>query len=447
MRTLHVVLAAAMLLASGASAQEIDRLRFELEHRSRFEHLSPDFRASNPDDATALSLRTLLRAEATLAPIVFGIELEDSRAYASDATPLNTTHVNTLEVLQGYAGIRRADTFGSGDSLSVTLGRFTADVGSRRLVARNRFRNTINAFTGMDARWRSEGGHVLRVLAALPVSRKPSGPEAVADNERELDTESADFFFWGGFYGSPSSASGVRFETYVFGLREQNDGGSGMERRLLTPGLRIVRATAGLVEFELEAMVQVGTSLVIRTPTRDEGGDQFAFAGHASAGYRFDAPWSPRLALHYDYASGDRDASDDENGRFDTLFGASRFELGPTGVYGAVARSNLSSPAVRVEATPSGRVDVMGAYRLVLLASPQDAWTPAGMVDPGGTAGSFVGQQLEARLRVGRLPGRLSLELGGAYLARGSFAEEATGGREGGSAYFYTQITRSIGYP
>ena len=37
-----------------------------------------------------------------------------------------------------------------------------------------------------------------------------------------------------------------------------------------------------------------------------------------------------------------------ENNRFDTLYGARRFDFGPTSIYGPFIRSNLNSPALRL---------------------------------------------------------------------------------------------------
>ena len=84
--------------------------------------------------------------------------------------------------------------------------------------------------------------------------------------------------------------------------------------------------------------------------------DHFAHFHHLSLGYSFDVPWSPRLSLHYDYASGDDDPSDGDNSRYDTLFGSRRFDYGPTSIYGAFARSNINTPGVRLALEPSHEI-------------------------------------------------------------------------------------------
>ena len=66
--------------------------------------------------------------------------------------------------------------------------------------------------------------------------------------------------------------------------------------------------------------------------------------------------WSPRLIFQYDYASGDDDPNDADNNRFDTLYGARRFDFGPTGIYGPFARANLSTPGMRIKLKPAANM-------------------------------------------------------------------------------------------
>lgn len=421
-------------------------LRFGLEQRTRFEHLQDDFRASSTGNSTALSLRTLLSAELRFAPVVVGAELQDSRAYATEKTPLNTTIVDPVEILQAYAGLRHDGLFASGDSAALTLGRFTMDVGSRRLVARNEFRNTINSFTGIDLQWTSPGRHVLRGFAVLPVLRSPSDPAVLAGNPIELDRENTDALFWGVFFGSAPLAAGVQFESYVFGLHERDGTDApSANRRVFTPGVRVFRApAAGQFDFQVEAMLQLGTSRASTKPTDTTDLTHRAVSAHVTGGYRFDVAWSPRLALQYDFASGDGDPGDKVNGRFDPLFGARRFDFGPTGLYGAFARSNISSPGLRVEVAPHRTVDAFAGYRLFWLASSRDAWTTAGLSDPVGASGSFLGHQIEGRVRWNVLPKNLAFDVGAAYLIRGEFATDAPSARSASPVFVYTQVTGTI---
>jgi Alginate export len=433
--------------AARAGAQQRDSLplRGGVELRARFEHLGDDFRADHGGNVHALMLRTLLREETSLwlpSWMVFELEIEDARAYASDGAPLNTTLVDALEILQGSVDFRRADALTPGDDLSVRLGLVTMDVGSRRVVARSVFRNTINNFFGIDID-RSAPHSDLRVFLVNPVTRLPADAVGLADNRIERDRVS-DAVLWGVTYGSSAIVDGVLTEAYLIGLHE-GDGDPSPNRRLLTPGIRVLRAPApGRPDFEIEAMAQLGTSRATADPSDTTDLKQRAFSAHASAGYLFHAAWAPRFSLAYDYASGDRDPSDGENNRFDPLFGARAFELGPSGVYGALARSNLSSFGARVEAAPSAALDLMAAYRLSWLASSRDAWVTAGLQDSTGVSGSFIGRQLEGRVRARPFGDALTIEVGAARLGRGDFARAAAG-RDDAALYFYSQVTLSGG--
>lgn len=420
--------------------------RCGLQHRSRFEHLSNDFRAANPDNATGLSMRTLISAEVRVLPFVMGLELQDSRLWASASTPLNTGLVNPLGVLQGYLGLQAKHVLVPRDAASLTVGRMTIDLGSRRLVARNEFRNTINAFTGVDAQWTSPHQDLVRAFAVMPVIRLPSDPEGLADNRLQPDRENTSALLWTAFFRSRRLPARFRVEAYMVGFHEgDHELAPSANRQLLTPAMRVLRPLArGKLDIQLEWMGQFGTSRASTNAADTLDLTHRAFSMHATMGYLFDAPLSPYLALQYDYASGDEAPDDGTNNRFDPLFSARRFEFGPTGLFGAIARSNINTPGVRFELQPHRRVDALLGYRLVWLASARDAWTTAGLRDPTGDSGTFVGQHLEARGRWHILPGNLSVELGAALLVRGEFSSTVTGANDANPVFVYTQFTGTI---
>lgn len=122
--------------------------------RTRYETLDGQFRAGRTGSDQMLALRTTLRLEAKSERFSAVIETIDSRQKLADTdTPIDAGMVNALELLQGYGAIRFDGPFATDSRSELRLGRQTMDVGSRRLVARNNFRNTINAFTGLHYRW------------------------------------------------------------------------------------------------------------------------------------------------------------------------------------------------------------------------------------------------------------------------------------------------------
>ncbi len=423
-----------------------DWLHLDLAQQTRFAHVSGHHRTVSADDVTALSMRTLVAAGLIFGPMQAGIELQDARAYTTDSALLNTGFVNPIDVLRLYVAWRGADVLAAGDRLEVSAGRITIDLGSRRLVVRSGYRNTINAFTGVHAQWTKTGQHLARTFLVVPVGRRPRAAEAVADNEVEFDREQSGTLFWGLYYAGPAGLADARLAVFTLGLHERDGDVATRNRQLVTPGLRLYRnPTAGRVDFQLEGALQVGRSRVTTEVDDLEDLDHVAFFARAELGATIDMTWTPRLIAHYDHASGDADPEDRKNGRFDSLFGARRFDFGPVGIYGPFARSNLSSPGLRMQVSPSaGAVTAFVAHRWYWLASGRDAWTTSGMRDPTGESGRFLGQQFEGLLRWHIRPKTLSIEVGAAHFFRDGFAVDAPGGRGDASSILYTQFNGKI---
>jgi hypothetical protein len=417
-----------------------ERIRYEtLDNQFRFR--SPN---SNPpgqgygDSEDVLALQTLLKIEAKGDLLGGAIEILDARHYGTDDTGfVDTTMVDTADVLQAYAALQLGELAGGKHRLRV--GRETVDLGGRRVMARNQHRNTINAFTGVDWEWSSKES-LLKAFWVLSVDRRPNDFESLQDNEWEENDQDLDLQFAGLFY-SRKLDERTTVETYVLGLDER--GLTTRRRELLTPGLRLWQPRQkGQWNFELELIGQFGQSKTATTATSPLR-DHLAGFAKAAIGYTYDLSWQPTVEVAWDYASGDQDPNDGENNRFDTLFGARRWEYGPTGVFGAVARANLNSPEIRLVTKPGKSVELTFGVRGVWLASERDAWTASGLRDSSGRSGHDIGQQYEARLRWDLLPKSLQVDIGAIYLAEGSFQDRASRhqGRDTTFAYVQCQWT------
>lgn len=415
------------------------------EQRTRYETLDGQFRANGEGGDQVIAFRTLLRAEARRGRWRVGAEFMDARlALWDDGTPLDTTQVDALEPLQAYVGWTHEDWLVAGSTTELVLGRQTLDLGSRRLVARNAFRNTINAFSGGRLRWEGARGVEVHAFWFQPIVRLPDTRQGLEDAEAVLDDISLRQRFWGLHARSRPLGEAGRLEGYYLRLAEADDDDiQTRNRRLHTLGARLLRAPGeGAFDYDLEGVRQWGSirASAASTDTRElrQRGDFL----HLELGYTWAASWRPRLALLYDYASGDNDPFDGRDARFEPLFGARRFEHGPTGIWGAFARTNIQSPGYRLQLRLPRDLSFSATHRLYWLAESRDAWFPARVADRTGAAGRFVGHQLEASARWEALPGNLSLEAGAAWLAEGRFLERAPNASgQGDALYVYSQAT------
>lgn len=437
-RPLSSLLVPFFLFATPALAQD-GGLEVEGSIRARVEAIEGQFRPSTADSGAFL-LRTQLKVEYDAGAVRIGGEVQDARAYFQrKPSSVSTNEVNAIEPTQAYV-------IGEvGKNAELQLGRMTMDWGSRRFVSRQNFRNSTNAFTGARIDWRPAKGDSLTLFWVMPQDRLPKDEDGISENEVKLDRERIDQQFFGARLVKADVVGQVSAETYLYRLFERDaENFATRNRRLWTTGFRLLQAPKkGVVDFEVEAALQGGRARV--SAAANDRTDLKVRAGfvHASVGYTFEAPWSPRLALAYDFASGDRPGG--SYGRFDTLFGARVFEFGPSSLYGPVGRANLSAPEIRLEAKPDKRSDGYVAVRPLWLDSATDTFSSTGLRDATGATGRYAGTQFDLRARYWLKPDHVRLAAGAALLFKGSFLRDAPRAPENGDTrYGYLEVTYSF---
>ncbi|MDD1621104.1 MAG: alginate export family protein [Methylococcaceae bacterium] len=417
-------------------------LSLSVEQRTRYETMDGQFKASGKGGDQQIPLQTDFWLEANLGKFRAGAEFLDARALGTDSgSGVNNTHADTADFIQGYLAWANQNIFYSGIGAEVIAGRQTLNFGSRRLIARNAMRNTINSFTGVRLRLVDYNSWQFNGFVTMPVNRYPTAAADILDETHEFDEEDTHTWFSGGILEVSDLFWGINSDVYLYHLDEgDSQRNQTRNRRYFTPGMRFyLKPKKGQFDFQTETMGQFGT---VRSSTAASNGrdqDHEAWYQHLDVGYTFDIPWSPRLALEYDYASGDHDPNDNKDQRFDTLYGARRFEFGATGIYGAFARSNVNTPGYRITAAPRSDVQLGLSHRFFWLAEDKDSWTTANLRDTSGRTDNFIGQQLEMTARWD-FNSSLNFETGWAHLFKGSFAKDtANAPAKEDVDYFYVQ--------
>jgi len=417
-------------------------LSLSVEQRTRYETMDAHYRADSAGGDQQIALQTAAFLQVRWDAFRLDAEFMDARAESADeGSGVNNTHADTAEFLQSYLAWADQNLLYSGVGAELKLGRQTINLGSRRLVARNAFRNTINSFSGGLLRLLDYDRWQLNAFVTMPMQRLPTAAADILDDVHEFNVEATHTLFSGGFLEVYDLAWDIDAEFFLYHLDEGDDANNPTRnRRFFTPGLRLYSLPAkGEIDFAWESAGQFGTVRASAAASDAQDLNHQAWLHHIDVGYTFDAPWSPRLALAYDYASGDENPNDLHNERFDTLFGARRFEYGPTGIYGAIARSNINSPAYRLIVTPRSGVQVFLDHRLLWLASDTDSWTPAGLRDATGNTNGYIGQQVEIAGRWD-VSSSLNLEAGWTRLFKGEFATQTASAPDTGDInYFYMQ--------
>ncbi len=393
--------------------------------RIRYESLNNQFRSQGQGSDQQVALRSLLAIGIKSSDFNLVIEAGDSRAFLDDnGSPLSTSMVNPVELIQTYLMWEHQNLFEKGGQSSLRVGRLTLDVGNRRLVARSKFRNTMNTFSGTEWKYETKQGNELQMFYTLPVNRAPDDASDLKNNHIEYDRPSGRAHFWGVSYTDKSLIQSHELTVFSLGLHENDSKKTATSNRdLITTGIVVKKPRkVGHFDYLVESVYQFGESRKSKKATDKVDLEHFAHFHRAEIGFSVPVSYTPRVALEYDYASGDSNGNDGRNERFDSLFGAKRFDYGPTGIYGPFKRSNLNSIGLRITARPSRFTEFMSSYRGFWRASKSDAWVASGISDVTNVAPRFLGQQLEVRMRWKILPHTLHLELGSAYLRTGKFS-------------------------
>lgn len=367
-----------------------DWIELGLEHRTRFGVYDYPWRSSQSLGRTdpQIEQRSRLRVGGSRGSVRFLFEGQDSRTHLDDSNDfVNNTIVDQMDILQLLVSATAENIFDTGFRADLHLGRFTMDFGRGWLIWRNRARNTTNAFDGLHGQIGKGQDWRIRAFLVEPVIR----------DDVQLNEQSKRNMFWG-VYGETHHVPWLFSNAYYFGLNDQQDSNVSRHRTFSTFGFRVYKnPIKKQFDYEIETIWQTGKRGLI---------NHFAHFQHVRAGYTFDLPWSPRILLHYNYASGDRDSNDSQDSAFDMLFGARR-EFNAIANFGPFFLNNISSPGWRIIAVPRKGWLVQLKHRVWYLATSRGGFgnqpfvtsTNGVLLDATGGSGNFLGQDIETRVQ------------------------------------------------
>ncbi|HWB14409.1 MAG TPA: alginate export family protein [Pirellulales bacterium] len=358
----------------------------------------------------------------------------DSATSFQRHTPL-ASEDNGMEALNLFADLRLID--GEQGEVWGRVGRQELAYGSYRLLAPSEFANILRTFDGAKLYWRGKEWDI-DAFWARPVAFGQLPTNEIAPGQIHMTQEI--YGVWGTYQPSPvveaiRPTSKHTFDFYYLGFNAYDAPISAtypVDANFQTVGSRWQGRRNNLL-WELEGAYQFGRY-----------GSKVQSAGMtvSGIGYEFAAsPWKPKLWLYYDWASGDANPGNDRHGTFNQLLPWTHRYFG---FMDLVGRQNIRD--LNLQATASrGKVNLLLWYHVFYLAEARDALYNASgtpiRISPNGTAGTYVGQELDLIFQFLVNP-RADVLFGYSHFFAGTFVKNTNpAGVSGNADFYYSQWT------
>ena len=267
-----------------------------------------DFNKDSPEQDAAFLRTRLSTAFQPAEKISAFIQLQDSRLYGSEPNTLADTH--NVDLHQAYFTVE--DLFIN--KLSLKSGRFESSYGAGRLIGTVGWHNVGQAFNGSVLRYRvsekldidSFGAQLIHQVD--PANLKNTGRylAGLYATYRPKETYHLDFYSISEVHSKETVKDEPDLTRHTLGAYDKG--------KLDCP----INSNNAL-DYEVEVAAQLGKRHNPADGIHSERQDIRAFMLTASIGYTLDTAQKPRLAVGYDYLSG-QDADDEDYKVFDTLY-------------------------------------------------------------------------------------------------------------------------------
>ena len=400
-------------------------MRYRLEGRKDF-----DFSQRADTGATATDtfhlLRTRLMLDGNISDSLRAfVQLQDSRIW--DSAPANrfsTTFRDEFDLRQAYVDFKLKAISETLKALTLRAGRQELSYGDERLVGGFDWSNVTQSFDGAKLTYADKNLTVDGFLSEKVNIDKGNPNHWYDDNE--------------GFHGLYATYKGINKHTFDLYYLYRNTSepvtfGAGGTRKLneSTLGMRIRGDKVNNFDYTLESAYQFG---------KFGSQDVSAYAVIALAGYTLPKfPWTPRIGLEWDFATGDKDPTDNERNTFDNLWPTNHKFYG---YIDFVSLQNINAYNLKLNLSPTKKLSLQGDYWMFYLDKTGDAAYNAARgtlraASPGAGSGE-LGSELDFLAKYNfnkniNLLGGVSHFFAGTFLARTGANDDAD--------FFYLQST------
>jgi hypothetical protein len=394
-------------------------IRFSGQVRFRAEgYTGGGFNSANSDGYLLTQLFLNLKLQPTRW-MKFYFQSMDSHAPWKNALPANAPFRDTMDLRLGYVEFGDVEK----PSVSFRFGRQELDFGEGRLVGLSPWANTPRSFDGFRTSYVGNGYRLDGFAATV-----------VPINQNEFDWSKPGNNLYGVYSSFKKLVPKATFEPYLLWRRQ-----AGLKSELAvtgvanygTYGVRWVGKLPANFDYNMEISGQHGS---LGTESIS------AWASHWALGYSFPkVKFAPRFFAEYNYASGDKNPTDNTKGTFDQLYPSGHDKYGLTDQFGWENISYIrTGPEFKFTKRWTGSV----RYNSYWLADVHDGiYNSLGAVlvarRATGNAGKFVGQGFDV---VSSYKVNSRLTAGGGYgkLFAGTFLKNTTPGTSYNYPYLMT---------